>query len=64
MMKKWFGGKERLTNIIDGVFIIIVIAFLCLKFVKTSFFLVVVLVSIPFLIYALKIIFIDGILSK
>jgi hypothetical protein len=57
-------ARDPKYNIIDGVIILVVVIFLCLKFAKSSFFPVVLLVSAPFALYALKIIFLDGIASR
>lgn len=53
-------GRFRKYNILDGVIILAAVVFLCLRFSKSSFFLVVLLVSVPFALYALKIIFLEG----
>ena len=57
-------ARKPKTNIIDGVMILTAVIFLYLKFAKSSFFPVVLLVSVPFTLYALKIIFLDGISSR
>lgn len=62
-MKKQRSPKERMTNIIDGVLIIAVLIILSFKFMGSKYFLIVILVIVPFLIYALKIIFLDGLLA-
>ena len=57
-------ARDPKYNIIDGVIILAAVIFLCLKFAKSSFFPIVLLVSVPFALYALKIIFLDGIYSR
>jgi hypothetical protein len=53
-------GRERKYDIMDGVIILAAVVFLCLRFSNSRFFPVVLLVSVPFALYALKIIFLEG----
>lgn len=56
--------KNPKMNIIDGTLILVVLVFLVMKFLNSGFFLFVLLVSVPFAIYAVKIIVLDGLLAK
>lgn len=52
-------GRDRRYNILDGVIILAAVVFLFLRFYESSFFPVVLLVSVPFALYALRIIFLE-----
>jgi hypothetical protein len=52
-------GRDRRYNILDGVTILAAVVFLFLRFNESSFFPVVLLVSVPFALYALRIIFLE-----
>lgn len=52
-------GRDRRYNILDGVIILAAVVFLILRFNESSFFPVVLLVSVPFALYALRIIFLE-----
>jgi hypothetical protein len=52
-------GRDRRYNILDGVIILAAVVFLFLRFNESSFFPVVLLVSVPFALYALRIIFLE-----
>ena len=51
--------RDRRYNILDGVIILAAVVFLFLRFNESSFFPVVLLVSVPFALYALRIIFLE-----
>jgi hypothetical protein len=52
-------GRDRRYNILDGVIILAAVVFLFLRFNESSLFPVVLLVSVPFALYALRIIFLE-----
>lgn len=63
-MEEPIDRKKRLTNIVDGIIILAVVFFLCTRFRGSSLFVLILFVSIPFGLYALKIIIKDGLLTK
>lgn len=52
-------GRDRRYNILDGVIILAAVVFLFLRFYESSLFPVVLLVSVPFALYALRIIVLE-----